>query len=87
MQIKYRDMEWWMRRRQIPSYLRRRVRDYELQRWATIGGQDEMKFIKDFPDGLRRDIKRFLCLDLVRKVSPKFLDFQYFFVVINLMHN
>ncbi|KAL8124628.1 cyclic nucleotide-gated ion channel 2-like [Apium graveolens] len=68
MQIKYRDMEWWMRRRQIPSHLRRRVRDYELQRWATTGGQDEMEFIKDFPDGLRRDIKRFLCLDLVRKV-------------------
>lgn len=33
-----------------------------------MGGQDEMKLIKNMPDGLRRDIKHFLCLDLVRKV-------------------
>ena len=35
-----------------------------------MGGQDEMKLIKNMPDGLRRDIKRYLCLDLVRKVRP-----------------
>ncbi|KAL1824469.1 hypothetical protein ACET3Z_011247 [Daucus carota] len=68
MQIKYRDMEWWMRRRRIPYHLRRRVLDFEHQRWEIMRGQNEMEFTKDFPDGLRRDIKRFLCLDLVRKV-------------------
>ncbi|KAK1381131.1 Cyclic nucleotide-binding domain-containing protein [Heracleum sosnowskyi] len=68
MQLRYRDMKWWMRRRQLPSELRRRVRCYEHERWKKMGGQDEMKLIKNMPDGLRRDIKRFLCLDLVRKV-------------------
>ncbi|EPS58125.1 hypothetical protein M569_16691, partial [Genlisea aurea] len=68
MQIRRRDVEWWMRRRQLPSELRRRVRLYERQRWAAIGGDDEMELIKDFPDGLRRDIKRFLCLDLIKQV-------------------
>ncbi|CAI9109787.1 OLC1v1009684C1 [Oldenlandia corymbosa var. corymbosa] len=67
MQIRCRDMEWWMKRRQLPSQLRQRVRYYERQRWRTMGGEDERELIKDLPEGLRRDIKRFLCLDLVKK--------------------
>ncbi|KAH9676647.1 Cyclic nucleotide-gated ion channel 2 [Citrus sinensis] len=68
MQLRCRDMEWWMRRRQLPSRLRQRVRHYERQRWATMGGEDEMELIKDLPEGLRRGIKRYLCLDLIKKV-------------------
>ncbi|KAK4426230.1 Cyclic nucleotide-gated ion channel 2 [Sesamum alatum] len=68
MQLRCRDMEWWMKRRQLPSQLRQRVRRYERQRWAIMGGDDEMELIQDLPEGLRRDIKRFLCLDLIKKV-------------------
>ncbi|WOH13467.1 hypothetical protein DCAR_0832977 [Daucus carota subsp. sativus] len=68
MQLRYRDIKWWMERRQLPLELRERVRLYELERWKSIGGQDEMQLMKNMPDGLRRDIKRYLCLDLVRKV-------------------
>ncbi|KAI4352515.1 hypothetical protein L6164_006758 [Bauhinia variegata] len=69
MQLRYRDMEWWMRRRQLPSRLRQRVRQFERHRWAALGGElDEMAIVKDLPEGLRRDIKRFLCLDLIKKV-------------------
>ncbi|KAL3643888.1 Cyclic nucleotide-gated ion channel 2 [Castilleja foliolosa] len=68
MQLRCRDMEWWMKRRQLPSQLRRRVRRYERQRWAMVGCDDEMELIRDLPEGLRRDIKRFLCLDLMKKV-------------------
>ncbi|XP_051117835.1 cyclic nucleotide-gated ion channel 2 [Andrographis paniculata] len=68
MQLRCRDMEWWMKRRQLPSQLRQRVRRYEHQRWAVMGGDEEMELIEDLPDGLRRDIKRFLCLDLIKKV-------------------
>ncbi|KAI4320403.1 hypothetical protein MLD38_033889 [Melastoma candidum] len=68
MQLRSRDMEWWMRRRQLPSRLRQRVRHFDRQSWATMGGEDEMELIKDLPEGLRRDIKRYLCLDLIRKV-------------------
>lgn len=68
MQLRYRDMEWWMRHRQLPSHLKRRVRRYEHQRWKTIGGQDELELIRDLPEGLRRDIKRNLCLHLIKKV-------------------
>ncbi|KAL5987673.1 Cyclic nucleotide-gated ion channel 2 [Asimina triloba] len=68
MQLRCRDLEWWMRRRQLPSRLRQRVRRYERHRWATLGGEDEMEMIKDLPQGLRRDIKRHFCLDLIKQV-------------------
>ncbi|KAF5456223.1 hypothetical protein F2P56_025727 [Juglans regia] len=68
MQLRYRDMERWMKRRQLPSHLRRRVRHFERLRGAAMGGLDEMELIRDLPDGLRRDIKRYLCIDLVKKV-------------------
>lgn len=69
MQVRYQDVQWWMRRRQLPVPLRKRVGHFERQRWATMGGvEDEMELIKDLPEGLRRDIKRHLCLDLIKKV-------------------
>ncbi|KAL5582217.1 hypothetical protein UlMin_014659 [Ulmus minor] len=68
MQLRIRDMEWWMKRRQLPSRLRQRVRHFERQKWAAMGGEDEMEMLKDLPEGLRRDIKRYLCLDLIKKV-------------------
>lgn len=68
MQLRCRDMEWWMRRRQLPSRLRQRVRQYEHQRWAAMRGEEEMEMIRDLPQGLRRDIKRHLCLDLIKQV-------------------
>ncbi|KAL8247089.1 hypothetical protein R6Q59_008304 [Mikania micrantha] len=71
MQMKLTDMEWWMKRRQLPSSLRRRVRQFEHQRWSFMGGQDDMEMVKDLPEGLRRDIKRYLCLDLIKK-APLF---------------
>ncbi|XP_021682294.2 cyclic nucleotide-gated ion channel 2 isoform X3 [Hevea brasiliensis] len=71
MQLKRRDIEWWMSRRQLPPDLRRRVRHFENQRWAVMGGEDEIKWMEELPEGLRRDIKRHLCVDLIRK-APLF---------------
>ncbi|KZV45632.1 cyclic nucleotide-gated ion channel 2-like [Dorcoceras hygrometricum] len=68
MHVRCRDMEWWMKRRQLPLKLRQRVRHYERQRWTILGGNDGLEFISDLPEGLRRDINRFLCLDLIKKV-------------------
>ncbi|KAL6291296.1 hypothetical protein ACE6H2_008806 [Prunus campanulata] len=68
MQLKYRDMEYWMKRRQLPSHLRKRVRHFQRCSWAAMQGLDELELIQHFPDGLRRDIKRYLCLDLVKQV-------------------
>ncbi|KAJ4826309.1 hypothetical protein Tsubulata_004061 [Turnera subulata] len=68
IQLKHRDIEWWMQRRQLPSTLRHRVRRFDRKRWELMGIEDEMHWIQELPDGLRRDIKRFVCLDLIKKV-------------------
>ncbi|KAJ6371276.1 hypothetical protein OIU77_001725 [Salix suchowensis] len=68
MQLRRRDVEWWMRRRQLPTGLRQRFRHFERQKWRVMGGEDEMRWIEELPEGLRRDIKRYLCLDLIKKV-------------------
>ncbi|KAK8706135.1 hypothetical protein V6N13_049711 [Hibiscus sabdariffa] len=69
MQLKMRNIMWWMRKRRLPSRFRQRVRNYERQRWAAMRGVDECEMIKNLPEGLRRDIKYHLCLDLVRQIA------------------
>ena len=68
MQLKMRNIEWWMRKRRLPQGYRQRVRNYERQRWAAMRGVDECEMTRKLPEGLRRDIKYHLCLDLVRQV-------------------
>lgn len=68
MQLRMRNIEWWMRRRHLPTNFKQRVRNYERQRWAAMRGVDECEMIRNLPEGLRRDIKYHLCLDLVRQV-------------------
>ncbi|KAL5548025.1 hypothetical protein UlMin_003256 [Ulmus minor] len=68
MQLKMRNIEWWMKKRHLPVGFRQRVRNYERQRWAAMRGVDECQMIRNLPEGLRRDIKYHLCLDLVRQV-------------------
>ncbi|XP_055801998.1 cyclic nucleotide-gated ion channel 4-like isoform X2 [Solanum dulcamara] len=68
MQLKMRNVEWWMRRRRLPQGFKQRVRNYERQTFAATRGVDECEMISNLPEGLRRDIKYHLCLDLVRQV-------------------
>ncbi|MCO5550500.1 hypothetical protein L7F22_003987 [Adiantum nelumboides] len=68
MKLRLRDLECWMRRRQLPSRLRHRVRRYERHHWAATRGVDEVNMVSGLPEGLRRDIKQHLSLDLVRQV-------------------
>ncbi|KAK3138345.1 hypothetical protein QOZ80_5AG0367600 [Eleusine coracana subsp. coracana] len=68
MHTRLRAVEWWMRRKNLPASFRHRVRRFERQRWAATRGVDECQVVRDLPEGLRRDIKYHLCLDLVRQV-------------------
>lgn len=69
MQTRLRGVEWWMKRKKLPQSFRHRVRQHERQRWAATRGVDECRIVRDLPEGLRRDIKYHLCLDLVRQVK------------------
>ncbi|KAJ4982117.1 hypothetical protein NE237_032954 [Protea cynaroides] len=69
MPLKMRNLEYWMKRRHLPKEFRQRVRQYEQQSWVAMRGVDEGEMIQNLPEGLRRDIKYHLCLDLVRQVQ------------------
>ncbi|KAL3832879.1 hypothetical protein ACJIZ3_007615 [Penstemon smallii] len=68
MRIKRRDSEQWMHHRVLPSELRERVRRYDQYKWLETRGVDEESLVQNLPKDLRRDIKRHLCLNLVRRV-------------------
>ncbi|KAK7272160.1 hypothetical protein RJT34_28590 [Clitoria ternatea] len=66
--VKRTDTEQWMHHRQLPAELRESVRKYDQYKWLATRGVDEEALLKGLPLDLRRDIKRHLCLDLVRGV-------------------
>ncbi|GMH15887.1 hypothetical protein Nepgr_017728 [Nepenthes gracilis] len=68
MRIKRRDSEQWMHHRLLPQDLRERVRRYNQYKWLETRGVDEENLVQSLPKDLRRDIKRHLCLNLVRRV-------------------
>ncbi|KAL4184236.1 hypothetical protein AMTRI_Chr10g224560 [Amborella trichopoda] len=68
MRVKRRDSEQWMHHRMLPQDLRERVRRYDHYRWLETRGVDEESLVQSLPKDLRRDIKRHLCLALVRRV-------------------
>jgi cyclic nucleotide gated channel len=69
MRVKRRDAERWMSHRMLPDNLKQRIRSYEQYKWQENRGVEEETLIRTLPKDLRRDIKRHLCLALVKKVS------------------
>ncbi|XP_047340848.1 probable cyclic nucleotide-gated ion channel 5 [Impatiens glandulifera] len=68
MRVKRRDSEQWMHHRMLPQDLRERVRRYDQYKWLETRGVDEESLVQTLPKDLRRDIKRHLCLALVKRV-------------------
>ncbi|MED6143557.1 putative cyclic nucleotide-gated ion channel 8 [Stylosanthes scabra] len=68
MRIRRRDSEQWMHHRLLPAELREKVRRYDKCKWFNTRGVDEESLVQKLPKDLRRDIKRYLCLNLVRRV-------------------
>ncbi|XP_062098344.1 probable cyclic nucleotide-gated ion channel 14 isoform X2 [Humulus lupulus] len=66
--LKRRDTEEWMKHRQLPKSLQKRVRKFVQYKWLATRGVDEESILNGLPTDLRRDIQRHLCLDLVRRV-------------------
>ncbi|XP_030447391.1 cyclic nucleotide-gated ion channel 18 [Syzygium oleosum] len=66
--VKRRDMEEWMRHRQLPEDLQERVRQFIQYKWLATRGVKEESILQLLPLDLRREIQRHLCLDLVRRV-------------------
>ncbi|XWS76884.1 hypothetical protein CRYUN_Cryun01aG0216300 [Craigia yunnanensis] len=69
MRVKRHDAEQWMSHRMLPENLRERIRRYEQYKWQETRGVEEEILISNLPKDLRRDIKRHLCLDLLKRVT------------------
>ncbi|KAL6847128.1 hypothetical protein ACP4OV_022981 [Aristida adscensionis] len=68
MRLKRRDSETWMRHRVLPEELRERVWRHNQYKWLETRGVDEDSLVRSLPKDLRRDVKRHLCIRLVRRV-------------------
>ena len=63
-----------MQHRQIDPKLREQIRKYEQYKWLETRGVNEEEVVQVLPKDLRRDIKRHLCLHLVKKVRVSILS-------------
>ncbi|GLT84765.1 hypothetical protein SLE2022_029790 [Rubroshorea leprosula] len=66
--IERADTERWMKHRRLPKNLRERISRYQQRKWQETRGVEEESLISCLPRGLRQDIKRHLCLDLLKRV-------------------
>lgn len=69
-----------MHHRLLPQELRERVRCYDQYKWLATRGVEEENLIQNLPKDLRRDIKRHLCLALVKRVN--FFSFLSIYIYI-----
>lgn len=67
--MKRRDAEQWMSHRMLPDDLRKRVRKYEQYKWQETRGVEEEVLLSSLPKDLRKDIKRHLCLNMLKTVN------------------
>ena len=84
MRVKRRDTEQWMRHRNLTPEIVTRVRRYDQYKWVATRGVDEEDLLQSLPSDLRRDIKRQLCLELVRKVRSQNLETHIFVSFVSL---
>lgn len=77
--IRKRDIEEWMRHRQLPEDLQERVRRFDQCKWLATRGVNEEDILQSLPLDLRRQIQRHLCLKLVRRVCLSCTIIDHFF--------
>ncbi|XP_024530875.1 probable cyclic nucleotide-gated ion channel 20, chloroplastic [Selaginella moellendorffii] len=68
MQLRRHDVERWMRRRELPVVLRKRVRQAVRLKWASTRGVNEEELLDRLPEDMQKEIRRFLCFELLTKV-------------------
>lgn len=71
MRVERRDTAQWMHHRLLPQDLREQVWRNDQYKWLETRGVDEETLVQILPKYLRRDIKRHLCLNLVRRGKNK----------------
>ncbi|TXG71130.1 hypothetical protein EZV62_006065 [Acer yangbiense] len=68
MKLKVREIEQWTTFKKLPENLRLQVKKYQQHVWRETKGVDVQNLLNNLPSDLRRNIKRELCLELIKKV-------------------
>ncbi|KAK3219146.1 hypothetical protein Dsin_013116 [Dipteronia sinensis] len=68
MKLKVREIEQWTTFKKLPENLQRRVKKYQQHVWRETKGVDVDNLLNNLPKDLRRNIKRELCLNLLKRV-------------------
>lgn len=76
-----------MHHRLLPQDLRERVRRYDQYKWLETRGVDEQSLVQSLPKDLRRDIKRHLCLALVKRVNYEYTFYLFLSLYSLLIRN
>lgn len=69
MRLKVREIEQRMPFQKLSGNLQQQIKKYQQYVWRETKGVDVENLISNLPRDLRRNIKRELCLDLLKKVS------------------
>lgn len=69
MQWRRHDVELWMARRQLPLMFRKKVRQAERFKWSANKGVNEEELLKSLPEDIEKEIRKALCLDLIKRVQ------------------
>ncbi|KAL6638760.1 hypothetical protein ACP70R_023619 [Stipagrostis hirtigluma subsp. patula] len=69
-------MEDWMTDHQIPDDLMNHICQFFEYKWIATQGVEENSILRQLPVDLRRDIKQYLCLDLIQRV-PLFSEMDH----------
>lgn len=84
MRLKGREIEQWTPFQKLSENLQQQVKKYQRYIWRETNGVDVENLLNNLPRDLRRNIKRELCLELLRKVSS-FLSLA-FMPIFSLMY-
>ncbi|KAK0598195.1 hypothetical protein LWI29_032468 [Acer saccharum] len=68
MKLKVREIEHWATFKKLPMNLRQQVKKYQRHVWRETKGVDVQNLLNNLPSDLRKNIKRNLCLKLIKKV-------------------
>ncbi|KAK2654109.1 hypothetical protein Ddye_013965 [Dipteronia dyeriana] len=68
MKLKVREIEQWTTFKKLSDNLRLQVQKYQQHVWRETKGVDVQNLLNNLPSDLRRNIKRELCLKIIKKV-------------------
>lgn len=69
VRLKEREIEQWMSSRQLSEKFQMEFKKYQPYKWQEIPRIDVASNLLNLPKDLKRNIKRELCLEQIKKVS------------------